>query len=138
MMPFIRTSQLCRQSQRIAEQCKLELDRLRDRQFKAEDYIASAREFLKTAAWPGEALQQAGGEVSDANQAGPLPILRGADAGWNERAQETRVLAEKIKDAATRREMLEIADCYDGLGAGTAPNPAPATRAPSKLDAIAA
>jgi hypothetical protein len=44
-----------------------------------------------------------------------LPVIRGGDSGWNERAEEPRFLAEEIKDASLKRELMAIAGLYGSL-----------------------
>jgi hypothetical protein len=135
MMPLMKTNALCQQSRLLAEQCRLELMKLHEKQTEAEVYIETARTYLETANWspPSQSHELHAGTAPS------LPTVRGADASWNKRAQETRFLAERIKDACAKREMMEIAEQYDRLGvAGPASNPSPAVHVPSASSAIAA
>jgi len=135
MMPLRNTAALCQQSRLLAEQCRLELLKLHQKQIKAADYIETARAYLETASWspPSQSHELHAGTARS------QPTFRGADASWNKRAQQTRILAERIQDAGAKREMMEIAEQYERLGfAGPASNPSPAVHVPSAFSAIAA
>jgi hypothetical protein len=41
--------------------------------------------------------------------------MMGAPESWQERAQDTRSLAEQMDDDENKRLLLEIAGCYDRL-----------------------
>ena len=66
-------------------------------------------------------------------QLGPLPVVRGGDPGWNRRAEETRLFADKMRDASLKRELMAIAELYDKLAAAGS-----ASRASPSIDAMAA
>jgi len=118
---------LCQKSRLLVEQCKLDLMKVLERHRQAADYINAANAYLETANWSPESQSYA----LQAGSAPSLPTLRGADAGWKKRAQETRILAERIEDAGAKREMMELAGQFDRLGAaGPASNSPPAVHVP--------
>ena len=129
-MPLEKASAIGRASRLLAEQCKRELAWLRQSCIEAEAYNEEARGFLSTARWTPPLSQFEGCRPA---QFGSLPVVRGGDPGWNKRAEETRLFAEKMRDASLKRELMAIAELYDRLaGAG------PASRASPSIDAIAA
>ncbi len=92
-------------------------------------YNEAARSFLQTAGWtPPNQHEEARPAKLD-----PLPVMRGADSGWNKRAEETRLFAEKVRDGTLKRELMAIAELYGKL-AGTGH----AGRASPLIGAIAA
>ena len=116
-MPLEKASAIGRASRLLAEQCKRELAWLRQSCVEAEAYNEEARGFLLTARWTPPLSQF---EERLPAQLGPLPIVRGGDPGWNKRADETRLFADKIRDASLKRELMAIAELYDRLaGAGS-------------------
>jgi hypothetical protein len=130
MMPLEKALAIGRASRLLAEQCKRELARLHQSCVEAEAYNEEARGFLSTARLtpPLSRFEQCRPALL-----GPLPIVRGGDPGWNKRAGETRLFAEKMRDASLKRELIAIAELYDRLaGAGSA------GRASHSIDAMAA
>ena len=126
-MPLEKASAIGRASRLLAEQCKRELAWLRQSCVEAEAYNEEARGFLSTARWTPPLSQL---EERRPARLGPLPVVRGGDPGWSKRAEETRLFAEKTRDASLKRELMAIAELYDRLaGAG---------RASPGIDAIAA
>jgi hypothetical protein len=129
MMPLEMDLAVCQGSALLADQCRRELTRLQMSSIEAFAYNKAARSFLQTAGWiPPRHYGKARPAELDS-----LPVVRGEDSGWNKRAEETRLFAEKVKDAALKRELMAIAELYGSLaGAG------PACRASSGIGAIAA
>lgn len=128
-MPFEKVSAICRASKQLAERSKRELAQLQKSYSEAEAYNHTARSFLETAAWiPPDQV-----EDTPPAQLAPLPVVRNVDSGWNKRAEETRLFAQKTTDANVRREFLAIAQLYDLLAGAE-----PADRASLCVDAIAA
>ncbi len=129
-MPLEKASAIGRASRLLAEQCKRELAWLRQSCVEAEAYNEDARDFLSTARWTPPPSQFEGCRPA---RLGPLPVVRGSDPSWNKRAEETRLFAEKMRDASLKRELMAIAELYDKLaGAG------PASRASPSIGAMAA
>ena len=129
-MPLEKASAIGRASRLLAEQCKRELAWLRQSCVEAEAYNEDARGFLSTARWTPPLSRF---EQSRSARLDPLPVVRGADPGWNKRAGETRLFAEKMRDASLKRELMAIAELYDRLASG-----GPASRASPSIDAMAA
>jgi hypothetical protein len=129
MMPFKPASAVCQDSALLAEQCRRQLARLRMSSIEAFAFNEAARGFLQTAGWtPPSHYEEARPAELD-----PLPVVRGGDSGWNERAEETRLFAEKVKDANLKRELMAIAELYGRLASAE-----PAGHASSHIGAIAA
>ncbi len=115
-MPLEKASAIGRASRLLAEQCNWELAGLRQSCVEAEAYNEQARGFLSTARWMPprqfEGCRPAGLDL--------LPVVRSGDPGWSQRAKETRLFAERIRDASLRREFMAIAELYERL-AGAEP-----------------
>ena len=110
-MPLEKASAICQATKQLIEQCKQELARLRESHIEAEAFNEAARGFLQTAGWtpPGQFEELPPAPLSY------LPVERSDDSGWNKRAEETRLFAEKTTDANVRRELTAIAELYDLL-----------------------
>ena len=122
-MPLEEASAIGRASRLLAEQCRQELAKLGQSCVEAEAYNEEARGFLSTARWTPPF-----GQIGECRPArlGPLPVVRGGDPGWNKRAEETRLFADKMRDASLKRELMAIAELYDKLaGAGSASRASP-------------
>ncbi len=128
-MPLEMASAVCRESALLAEQCRRELARLRMSSIAAFAYNKAARGFLQTA----ESAPPRQYEKARPAEFGPLPVVRGEDSGWNKRAEETRLFAEKVKDATLKRELMAIAELYGSLAGSV-----PACRTPPRIGTIAA
>jgi hypothetical protein len=123
MMPLEKASAIGRASRLLAEQCRQELARLGQSCVEAEAYNEDARAFLSTARLTPPLSQS--GECRPA-RLGQLPVVRGGDPGWSKRAEETRLFADKMRDASLKRELMAIAELYDKLaGAGSASHGSP-------------
>jgi hypothetical protein len=119
-MPLERAAAVCRATKLLVEQCKRELARLRRSHIEADAFNEAARAFLHAAPWnpPSQFEDPPPAPLS------LLPVVRGDDADWGRRAQETRFFAGKVSDANIRRELMAIAQLYDLLGsAGAAASP---------------
>lgn len=112
-MPLEKASAICQATKQRTEQCNRELARLRESHIEAEAFNEAARGFLQTAGWtpPGQFEELPPAPLSY------LPVERSDDSGWNKRAEETRLFAEKATDASVRRELTAIAELYDVLAA---------------------
>jgi len=112
MMPLERVSRIRGETELLIEQSKRELVSLRETCFRLDDYNWTARRFLETATWQPESRCPPAG----AGDRSALQVVRSDAKDWRERAQETRLLAERVTEPRARRAMIEIADGYDRLG----------------------
>jgi hypothetical protein len=108
-MPSDKSSQAAAGTLSLIEVCEWELERLR--KIRA-DYRATIEASRKIIAGRREAGGRNGTGVMPARTP-PVPLLRPLSKFFIERAEETRTIAENVKDPLAKRLLLEIADGYD-------------------------
>jgi hypothetical protein len=118
-MPLQTASKMHQTTLSLAQQCRRELERLHEKCRELDAYNKAALKFLESARWKPQELSRAT-EAAHALS----PRVENDTGGWHKRAEETRKLAQKIRDPGAKRAMMEIAEGFDRL-CTPATHPAP-------------